>query len=155
MKNLIFYTFCLGVLFASCSNDDDGGDVFESVTYKLIEVNTDTPVDVDGDGTANKNEMLETDCYENSRVVLENLTSGYNFTSEFGFLDTASQLRTTCGGETKNGSYQLSNSSLVITYEDGSSQTFEVDGDKLLVADEWTLFDGELTKKVELVYQRQ
>ena len=154
MKNLFFYIMCLGALLTSCSNDDDSGG-FTAVTYQLVEVNTDNPIDVNGDNVANRNELLETDCYRNSRIVLESLTSGYNFTSEFGYLDTASELRTTCGGETKNGSYQLSDTSLVITYEDGSSQTFQVDGDKLLVSDEWILFDGDLTKKVELVYQRQ
>ncbi|MCK8522474.1 hypothetical protein M0D21_12895 [Aquimarina sp. D1M17] len=154
MKNLFFYVLCLGVVLTSCSSDDDSSG-FAEVTYKLIEVNTDNPMDLNGDNIANRNETLETDCYGSSRIVLESITGGYNFTSEFGYLDTGSEVQSTCGGETKNASYQLSDSSLVFTYEDGSTQTFEVDGDQLKVSDEWTFFEGELTKKVELVYQKQ
>jgi len=62
-----------GLGLTSCSNDDDNntGKVGIAGTYKLSEVNTGTTgTDFNEDDVVNKNQMKESDCYNNSKIAL-------------------------------------------------------------------------------------
>ena len=63
-----------GFGLTSCSNDDDNGDVNNDVeiagTYNLTEVNTAESTDFNDDGSSNENQMEESDCYNDSRIIL-------------------------------------------------------------------------------------
>lgn len=62
-----------GLGFTSCSSDDDtitvNDDVQIAGTYRLTEVNTDSETDFNQDGTANLNQMNESNCYDNSEII--------------------------------------------------------------------------------------
>ncbi|TSE05486.1 MULTISPECIES: lipocalin family protein [Aquimarina] len=156
MKKSFLHILALGLVFVSCSNDDDNSATdFKGITYKLIEVNVETPQDVNGDGKANRNEMLETDCYQNTQIVLESPTDFYNVTQKFGHLDRGLEVSTSCQSNDYNGTYELSEKQLVLKDKDQKEETFQIVGDQLKVSYDWTFFDGDLTKKVEFVYQKQ
>ncbi len=63
-----------GFGLTSCSSDDDSGDVNNEAeiagTYNLTAVNTAEPTDFNADGTFNTNQTMESDCYDDSRIVL-------------------------------------------------------------------------------------
>ncbi len=156
MKKSFLHILALGLVFVSCSNDDDNSATdFKGITYKLIEVNVETPQDVNGDGKANRNEMLETDCYQNTQIVLESPTDFYNVTQKFGHLDRGLEVSTSCQSNNYNGTYELSEKQLVLKDKDQKEETFQIVGDQLKISYDWTFFDGDLTKKVEFVYQKQ
>lgn len=57
----------------SCSNDDDNAVNEEAQiagTYNLVEVRTAEPTDFNVDGTFNANQMNESDCYDDSKLIL-------------------------------------------------------------------------------------
>lgn len=62
--------------FTSCNDDDDEDapivypDVSIAGTYALVAVNTGSPTDFNEDGTENGNQMLESTCYNGSKIVL-------------------------------------------------------------------------------------
>ena len=59
--------------FASCSDDDSDSvndDNQIAGTYNLVEVNTSEDTDFNMDGTSNENQALESDCYDDGRIVL-------------------------------------------------------------------------------------
>lgn len=62
--------------FVSCNDDDDkavitGDDNLGIAgTYNLIEYNTGTETDFDGNGTPHGNQMQETQCYDGSKIIL-------------------------------------------------------------------------------------
>ncbi len=60
--------------FTSCSDDDnnDNGANDNQIagTYRLVEVNTSSQTDFNEDGTSNTNQMLESDCYDDTRFTL-------------------------------------------------------------------------------------
>ena len=64
-------------LFVSCNYEAEAHTIaYENTTanlygeYNLTSLNTGKPVDFNGDGIANKNQMEECDCYANSKIVL-------------------------------------------------------------------------------------
>src|SRR5690606_27531404 len=62
-----------GFGLTSCSNDDDSDANNETQiagTYDLEEVITAEPTDFDEDGDFNENQMNESDCYDDSRIIL-------------------------------------------------------------------------------------
>ena len=57
--------------FVSCSDDDsDGSDVKFSGTYDLVEVNTQNATDFNDDGTKNVNQLKESNCYNDGKIIL-------------------------------------------------------------------------------------
>lgn len=62
-----------GFGLTSCSNDDDNDSVNDEVqiegTYNLTEVNTPVPTDFDENGTSHDNQVEETDCYDDSKII--------------------------------------------------------------------------------------
>jgi hypothetical protein len=60
--------------FTSCDDDDDPvyypTDLGIAGTYNLTAVNTGSPTDFNEDGTENENQMLESNCYNGSRIIL-------------------------------------------------------------------------------------
>lgn len=60
--------------FTSCNDDDDPvnypTDLGIAGTYNLTAVNTGNPTDFNEDGTENENQMLESECYAGSRIIL-------------------------------------------------------------------------------------
>lgn len=62
-----------GFGLTSCSNDDDNAVNEEAQiagTYNLTEVRTAEPTDFNDDGTFNANQMRESDCYNDSKLIL-------------------------------------------------------------------------------------
>lgn len=77
MKKNLIITGLFGfaaLVFSSCSSDDNGDSVNEETmiagTYNLTEYNTGEPTDFNLDGTANENQMNESDCYDDARIIL-------------------------------------------------------------------------------------
>lgn len=63
-----------GFGLTSCSNDDDNDNVNNEAqiegTYNLTEVNTAEATDFNEDGTLHDNQMEESSCYDDSRIIL-------------------------------------------------------------------------------------
>ncbi len=76
MKNIrsLLTAFAIGAFcMASCSDDDDNSNTTPADnitgTYTLTEFNTATATDLDMDGTPHINQKLETDCYNNTKMI--------------------------------------------------------------------------------------
>ncbi len=72
MKRLIIMIFAVGII-ASCSSDDDASSENSIVgTWILTEANLAIPVDINQDGTPNRNVLDELPCFEGSVTFQEN-----------------------------------------------------------------------------------
>lgn len=71
MKNLLAIGLML-LVFVSCSSDDNNGNNNQEVavqgTWKLTSIQTETAFDLNNDGTATRDLMVETDCYQNETI---------------------------------------------------------------------------------------
>ena len=75
IKLLLCAVAIIGLGITSCSDDDDSNNNTNdaiSGTYLLTELNTQNATDLNMDGTSNFNQRLESNCYNNSRIVLNN-----------------------------------------------------------------------------------
>lgn len=70
--NLVLGTLAIAACgFISCSDDDNNGtSVKIAGTYELNEVNTESATDFNMDGTANVNQVKESSCYNDGRIIL-------------------------------------------------------------------------------------
>ena len=71
IKVLLCAAVVSALVFTGCSNDDDAptNDLQIAGTYRLTEVNTDEPTDFNQDGTESANQMLESNCYNDSDIT--------------------------------------------------------------------------------------
>ncbi len=126
-----------GLTFTACSDDDDStvdnGLNADNLlgTYDLVAVNTQTPTDFDMNGTSNTNQMLETPCYNTSRITFSGIYDDFTFNNhrlsvqeqtgaylcdDFTVVGTWERIS---GGYT-NGTFRL-------TYVNGSGTTLTMD----------------------------
>lgn len=67
-----------GALFTACSNDDDGGSNGTSVegNWRLTAFTTENNYDINEDGTATNDFMMETNCYSNETITFNSNNTG-------------------------------------------------------------------------------
>ncbi len=154
MKQLMSILF-IAILFASCSSDDDN-DTSETTivgAWTLTEANVEIPMDLNGDGTADRNFMNEVPCFVGTIAFTGNGT----YSQTFSILEEVivnGQTTYTCNGTTATtGTYTLIGNQLTtITNEpDPTTTTTMVDlnGNTLKATIEFGNFGD-----VELVYSR-
>jgi hypothetical protein len=73
MKKFILGLFVLAsmTLTTACSSDDDGGSngsTNVTGTWKLTSLLTETSLDINNDGDASNNLLIESDCYQNETI---------------------------------------------------------------------------------------
>jgi len=126
MKKINFILGALvfaGLGVTSCSNDDDAtNEVTIAGTYKLKEVNTATDTDFDKNGTAHKNQMEESSCYNDSKIVLN---SDNTFTYDIkNILVNTVDGTDACSESTVSGTWAAtgtgSDAVITATYEDAN-----------------------------------
>lgn len=73
-----FGLLIVAIAMTACSSDDDSSDAGASVegNWKMTALNTENPYDLNGDGTASRNLMLETGCYQNELMLFSADGSG-------------------------------------------------------------------------------
>ena len=101
---------CLGIL--SCSDDDSDNNNGNGVagTYNLTMVSISDQIDFDQDGTANSDLMLESPCYLDSHIIINN---DGTYTSEYSYVFHESE--TGCTTETQQGSWNIEGDNLMLT----------------------------------------
>lgn len=133
-------------------------------TYKLTAYNTSVPTDLNGDGAQSTNQMNETACFNNMKLILN---ANHTFTAdskgvEINATGTASECFT---DPSYAGTWALNGSTLTLTYMDGTEQVvtnFTALGNTLKV----TANDGDavtasagvyayVTCNIEIVYTKQ
>lgn len=119
--------------FTSCSDDDnnDNGDNSNQIagTYRLTEVNTSGETDFNEDGTSNTNQMLESDCYNDSRIVL-NADGTLTYYNNYILVNTQNG-DATCSSMQADGTWELDSqvgTTMIIdaTYLDGNNNQVNV-----------------------------
>ncbi len=89
MKNFFkFFTITLLAITVSCSSDDDSSSENNSVsgsTFLLTAFETESSLDIDGDGDSSTNLLVETGCLQNNRLVFS--TNGTVTAINDSFLD--------------------------------------------------------------------
>lgn len=110
---LIALAGCLGML--SCSDDDsDTNDTNSEIsgTYNLTMVLAPTEVDSDGNGTPHSDLMLESPCYADSHIMIN---EDGTYMSEYSYAFFESE--TGCTAETQEGSWEADDDHLMLTNE--------------------------------------
>jgi len=115
-----------GFGLTSCSNDDDSDANNETQiagTYDLEEVITAEPTDFDEDGDFNENQMNESDCYDDSRIIL-NADNTLTYHSNSIIINTTDGT-SGCTQGTFSGTWELVDGSgtdavIAATYEDAN-----------------------------------
>lgn len=170
------------VMMASCNDEpidpalldainnpnDQNNPIPVTGTYVMTAFNTSVPVDLNNDGVSNNNHMLETNCYNNSFLVLNN-NNTFTATGKGVEIETDSATNTTTiacydDGVTA-GTWTLSGNNVSFNYVfDGEtfSDTFVRSGNTLT----YTIQGGEvvgtangqpvyLTTNIEIIYTKQ
>ena len=106
MKNLKFFLLAMaGCCALACDSDDDSNNNSDVAgTYNLTAFNAPMSVDFDGNGTSSSNIMNESNCYANSKLVL-NSDGSYTLTdNSVNISGTTSN----CGSQTTTGTWSRS-----------------------------------------------
>ncbi|SDS64577.1 hypothetical protein SAMN04515667_2645 [Formosa sp. Hel1_31_208] len=131
MKKFFLNLFVLSalVLTSSCSSDDDGGTTDANVvgTWQLTSLLTETSIDIDNNGTASNDLLIESDCYLNETISFgANGTGTINTNS---YLDVEAELVV---GTTDEFTYTIN----CFIEEDTYSMSYTVSGNTVTVIDE-------------------
>jgi hypothetical protein len=131
--------------FVSCSDDDNdnANDVRIAGTYELEEVNTAAATDFNQDGKTNVNQMKESNCYNDGRIILNSDgTLKYAVTkilinTATGSVGCANTYQATGLWEAQDANAENTTVQAVFTNEAGNSQTINLvkTGDKLSYTD--------------------
>lgn len=138
MKNIASITLCLfSMLFVvSCSEDESDDNGFSSAelvgTWDLVEVNVNTEVDLDGDGSFSSNLMDEEPCISGSIVLRDDST--YQFEeSNFTVTPITNGLYfVQCSGSTQATGAWASNGSEVAFHGSTVLNTLELSNNRLI-----------------------
>ena len=110
MKTTRFLMMAIAGCFAfiSCNSDDDSNNTNASLvgTYQMTEWNSPTATDFNGDGVASTNLMLETNCYNNSKLTLNGdgtYSKIYNAMGISGVSTSCEASQSSSGTWTRNG----------------------------------------------------
>lgn len=110
-KNLFFAgLLSFSVLaISSCSSDDNADAVNDqnmiAGTYNLTEVNTAEPTDFNLDGTENTNQVLESDCYDDARILL-NADGTMTYHDNYILVDTGNGT-SSCASASYSGTWEV------------------------------------------------
>ncbi len=123
MKRLMSVLF-IAVLFASCSSDDDNTSEVGIVgSWTLVELNASIPLDLNGDGTADRNIMNEIPCFEGNA----SFTAGGNYLltlSNVAEEEVNGEMVFVCNGSSVNsGTYTLNGDQFTTNPDDPESET--------------------------------
>jgi len=120
-----------GMLFTSCSSDDDTNTVNDSNgiagSYELVEFRTPNETDINKDGTPHPNQMDETGCYDDSKLT-------FNADNTFSYAYRAVNVNAgiaTCSSADFNGTWEITGNTgntinIRATYKDATNQTVTV-----------------------------
>jgi len=143
--NLLVGTLAIAALgFVSCSDDDNdnANDVKIAGTYELEEVNTAAATDFNQDGKTNINQMKESNCYNDGRIILNSDgTLKYTVTQILigtdGSVGCANAYQATGLWEAQDANVDNTTIQAAFTNEAGDSQTVTLTkvGDKLTYVD--------------------
>ncbi|RZJ30598.1 MAG: hypothetical protein EOO48_04535 [Flavobacterium sp.] len=71
MQKRHIFIFISGLLLScNCDNDPQPAEADISGIYRMISWNAPIPVDLNSDGSANRNLMAESECYEGSEIMI-------------------------------------------------------------------------------------
>ena len=150
--------------------NNGGGQTSLVGTYKMTAFNTSVPTDLNGDGVASTNQMNETNCFDNSFLVL-NVNNTFTANAkgvdvEFDFVNGEMVTTLSCYTEPNTiGTWSIVNNRLRLSYtEDGEtfSDDFEIQGNTL----KFRVEEGEvvgvgsngepvfLTASIEIIYTK-
>lgn len=168
MKNRIFGLLTAIGLLISCNSDDSNNSNSGNPvgTYKLTAFNISEPQDLNGDGTASVNQMNETNCLNESYLIV-------NADNTFSFDDKGVEISFDGENETVScyddgeiiGTWTSSGNTVTFTYSVGGdvvTDTLVMSGSTLTI----TVPDGEVvgmsggnpvyvTTDLQLVYTKQ
>ena len=154
MKLLMIALFTT-IMLASCSSDDDTNVSENKIVgaWTLTEANVEIPMDLNGDGTADRNFMNEVPCFVGTLSFTENGTYSQTF-SVLEEVVVNGQTFYTCNGTTATtGTYTLVGDQLTTTTNEPEPVTTTtsviLDGNTLKATFQFGNFGD-----VELVYSR-
>lgn len=118
-----------GLGLTSCSNDDDSSnDVGIAGTYELKEFNTQNATDFNQDGTSNINQMEETNCYNNSKIVF-NSDNTFTYSIKSILVNTTNGT-SACAEEQVSGTWSATgtgtNAVITATYENSNANDVQL-----------------------------
>ncbi|MBT0607771.1 lipocalin-like domain-containing protein [Aequorivita echinoideorum] len=147
MKRLLLIIFAAGMM-ASCSSDDDSSSENSIVgTWILTEANLAIPVDINQDGTQNRDVLDEFPCFEGS----VNFEVNETYTRRISTVIPVNE-GLDCGPATTNsGTYELNGDQLTITESSGETTTATVDLNGNTLSGN---FEFQTYGNVELVFQK-
>ncbi len=73
------------IAMSGCSSDDDSNNTTTSIegNWKMTAFNTENAYDLNGDGTASRNLMTETDCYQNETILFKADRTGVSTSNSY------------------------------------------------------------------------
>lgn len=147
MKRLVSILF-IAILFASCSSDDDSPSQKSIVgAWILAEANVENAIDINGDGSADRNFLKEVPCFVGTLAF----TGDGNFSQTFS--EVASVTFECIGTVANSGTYTLNGDQLTTTISGPEptteTRTVDLNGNTLK-----STFEIGSLGDVELVYKR-
>lgn len=129
--------------FSSCNVEPLDSDLLGNIvnpasvagTYTMTAFNTGIPTDLNHDGTASTNQMLETTCYNNSTLIIN---ADGTFIAASKGVDVSASDTLECFTDTDVvGTWVLNGTVLVLTYTESGVpvvETFSVSGNSLTIS---------------------
>lgn len=167
MKHLLGITLGL-LVFISCSGDDNNDnntnqEVAVQGTWKLTSIQTETAFDLNNDGTATRDLMAETNCYQNETIEFLSDGTGKAISRSYADIDLEITVGTTneysyniaCVAEDDIDSFTYTQNGSNISLDlDGGIITATLDGNKLTYVIQSgffveTVVDGEVVYLIE------
>ncbi|WP_460219591.1 DUF5004 domain-containing protein [Psychroserpens sp. MEBiC05023] len=133
MKKFFLNLFILSglVLSTACSSDDDGGgsdgDATVTGTWKLTSLLTETSIDINNDGNASNDLLVESDCYQNETITFNADGSGSINTNSY--LEVEAEL---VEGSTDEYTYSIN----CYIEDDVYAMDYTVNGNSVTIIDE-------------------
>jgi len=125
MKNVKFLMMVMAgcLAFSSCDNDDDNNNsntTGYAGTYNMTAWNAPVAMDFDGNGTTSTNFMTETNCYNNSKIILN---SNGTYTMTYNALGITGTTAGCAASQATSGTWTRSGNNIVTTSTTGGSST--------------------------------
>lgn len=149
--NIIFASFLLN----SCDSWEDPGDTISGETFtitgtwKLTELNLDEPFDFNHDGTASKNLMTETNCYQNELMTFFPNSTGTIISNSYAYITVDSEnFVVECIEETEETPFTWSQTQNSFSIEiDGNTLPVNVNNNKMT----YTIPEGFMSGNMEIL----
>lgn len=124
MKKLLFFIlFLIASFLISCGDDDDSNTNETKLEgrYDLQAYRTNPPTDINNDGNGSEDQLLETDCHQNTILKLnEDLTYTFDFSLLGLKLDSNDQptQELECDIENIEGTYEVDGNTIILSFQD-------------------------------------